>query len=177
VIFTPLFNNCLLRNRNKRGKDYWATVALALLLFVLFDFIQFRDVSVVNSLDMTSPTLDLGYFQIVLPRSYAWFSEKALKQNPEHTILEILPFALTIVSALLGIWRRVLSMRYNLKQGYSRKLKLFVREKIKMIDEAEINLATVDRNGTLLPRLVNKNAQIVKRHRAIHEANARKKVI
>ena len=49
-------------------------------------------------------------------------------------------------------------MRYNLKQGYSRKLKLFVREKIKMIDEAEINLTTVDRNGTLLPRLVNKNA-------------------
>ena len=56
-------------------------------------------------------------------------------------------------------------------------MKLFVREKIKIADEAEINLETVDRSGMLLPRKVNKNAQIVKRHRAIHEANTRKNVI
>lgn len=68
-------------------------------------------------------------------------------------------------------------MRYTLKQGYIRKLKLFVREKIKILDEAEINLKTVDRSGNLLPRKVNKNAHIVKRHRAIYEGNARKKVI
>jgi len=56
-------------------------------------------------------------------------------------------------------------------------MKLFVRETIKMVDEAEINLETVDRSAMLHPRKVNRNAQIVKRHRAIHEANARKNVI
>ena len=68
-------------------------------------------------------------------------------------------------------------MKYTLKHGYIRKLKLFVREKIKMVDEAEINLTTVDMNGMLFPRKINKNAQIIRRHRAIHEANARKNVI
>ncbi len=55
-------------------------------------------------------------------------------------------------------------------------MKLFVREKIKIIDEAEINLETVDRSGNLFPRKVNRNAQIVKRHRAIHEGANRKKI-
>lgn len=55
-------------------------------------------------------------------------------------------------------------------------MKLFVREKIKIADEAEINLETVDRSGMLLPRKVNRNAQIVKRHRAIHEGNTRKNI-
>ena len=56
-------------------------------------------------------------------------------------------------------------------------MKLWVREKIQIIDEAEINLETVDRSGNLLPRKVNRNACIVKRHRAIYEGMARKKVI
>lgn len=68
-------------------------------------------------------------------------------------------------------------MRYTLKQGYIRKIKLWVREKIKIIDEAEINLAMVDRSGNLHPRKVSRNAHIIKRHRAIYEGNARKKVI
>ena len=68
-------------------------------------------------------------------------------------------------------------MRYTLKQGYIRKLKLFGREKIKMVDEAEINLTTVDLSGMLFPRKINKNSHIIRRHRAMHEANARKNVI
>ncbi len=68
-------------------------------------------------------------------------------------------------------------MKYTLKMGYIRKLKLFVREKIKILDEAEINLETVDHSGMLHPRKINRNAQIVKRHRAIHEGNVRKNVI
>jgi hypothetical protein len=67
-------------------------------------------------------------------------------------------------------------MRYTLKQGYIRKLKLFVREKIKILDEAEINLETVDKSGMLHPRKVNRNAHIVKRHRAYHEATSRKNI-
>ena len=51
---------------------------------------------------------------------------------------------LTLISAVAGTWRRLLSMKYTLKQGYIRKMKLFVREKIKILDEAEINLETVD---------------------------------
>jgi hypothetical protein len=67
-------------------------------------------------------------------------------------------------------------MRYTLKQGYVRKLKLFVREKIKILDEAEINLETVDKSGMLHPRKINRNAHIVKRHRAYHEATSRKNI-
>jgi len=52
----------LLRNRNKRVKEHLGTIGAAILLYVLFDFVQFRDVSVVNSLDITSPTLDFEYF-------------------------------------------------------------------------------------------------------------------
>ena len=63
-----------------------------------------------------------------------------------------------------------------MKQGYIRKLKLFVREKIKILDEAEINLETVDKSGMLHPRKVNRNSQIVKRHRAYHEATQRKNI-
>jgi hypothetical protein len=88
----------------------------------------------------------------------------------------VLPFVLTLLSATLAVFKRVLAMRYTLKQGYIRKMKLFVREKIKILDEAEINLSKLDRNGNLQPRRVLKNAHIVKRHRAIHEAAARKKV-
>lgn len=68
-------------------------------------------------------------------------------------------------------------MKYNLKQGYVRKMQVFVTEKIKILDEAEINLQKVDRSGNLLPRKVNRNSNIVKRHKAIHEGAARKKVI
>jgi hypothetical protein len=68
-------------------------------------------------------------------------------------------------------------MKFTLKQGYLRKLKLYVREKIKILDEAEINLETVDHSGMLHPRKINRNAQIVKRHRAIHEGNARKNIV
>ena len=56
-------------------------------------------------------------------------------------------------------------------------MKLWVREKVKIIDEAEINLNTVDRSGNLLPRKVNKNAHVVKRYKAVHEGHARKAVI
>ena len=84
---------------------------------------------------------------------------------------------LTLVSGVLSIWRRVLSMHYTLKQGYIRKLKLHVREKIKILDEAEINLSTVDKSGNLLARKVSKNAQVVRRHRAVYEGTARKKVV
>lgn len=90
---------------------------------------------------------------------------------------ELLPFFLTLFSAVFGISRRLLSMRFTLKQGYIRKIKVFVSEKVKIIDEAEINLQTVDKSGNLLPRKVNKNANIVKRYRAIHEGTERKKVI
>jgi hypothetical protein len=107
---------------------------------------------------MATPTLDLGYFQIVLPRDYAWFSQEALSKNPEHIFLEILPLICTIISAIFGIWRRILTMKYTLKMGYIRKLKLFVREKIKILDEAEINLETVDHSGMLHPRKINRNA-------------------
>jgi hypothetical protein len=57
-----------------------------------------------------------------------------------------------------------------------RKLRLFVREKIKILDEAEINLERVDRSGNLLPRKINRNSHIVKRHKALFEANQKKKV-
>lgn len=53
---------------------------------------------------------------------------------------------------------------------------MFVREKIKILDEAEINLETVDKSGMMHPRKVNKNAHIVKRHRAYHEATSRKNI-
>jgi len=45
-----------------------------------------------------------------------------------------------VLSAVVGVWRRLLCMKYTLKQGYIRKMKLWVREKIKIVDEAEINL-------------------------------------
>ena len=47
-------------------------------------------------------------------------------------------------------------MKYTLIQGYNRKMKLYVREKVKIIDDAEIDLNTVDKSGNLLPRKVNK---------------------
>ena len=56
-------------------------------------------------------------------------------------------------------------------------MKLWVREKVKIIDEAEINLQKVDKSGNLLPRKVAKNSQIMKRYRAIYEGQERKKVI
>lgn len=67
-------------------------------------------------------------------------------------------------------------MRYTLKQGYVRKQKLWVREKVKIIDEAEINLELVDRSANLLPRKVARNSHIARRYRAVHEGQARKKV-
>lgn len=75
-----------------------------------------------------------------------------METNPNYYGQEFLPFFLTVISAVTGSWRRLLSMRYTLKQGYVRKLKLFVREKIKILDEAEINLETVDKSGMLHPR-------------------------
>lgn len=68
-------------------------------------------------------------------------------------------------------------MKYTLIQGYNRKMKLYVREKVKIIDDAEIDLNTVDKSGNLLPRKVNKNAHVVRRYRAVHEGHARKAVI
>lgn len=115
--------------------------------------------------------------QLTIPRAYNYFSSAAISQNPNYYAQEIIPLLLTLISATLATWRRLLNMRYTLQQGYIRKMKLFVREKIKIIEEAEINLATVDRSGNLLPRKINRNANVVKRHRAVHEAQARKKVI
>ena len=86
----------------------------------------------------------------------------------------MIPFCLTVVSAVVGVWRRILSMKYTLKQGYIRKKKLWVREKIKIVDEAEINLQQVDKSGNLLPRKVHKNSNVVKRFRAIHDGALRK---
>ena len=56
-------------------------------------------------------------------------------------------------------------------------MKLFVSEKIKILDEAEINLQTVDKSGNLLPRKISRNSHVIKRFRAIHEGGARRNVI
>lgn len=89
----------------------------------------------------------------------------------------MIPFLLTIFSAIFSTWKRLLSMRYTLKQGHIRKMKLFVSERIKILDEAEINLQMVDKSGNLLPRKVSRNSHVMRRFRAVHEGGARKKVI
>lgn len=114
--------------------------------------------------------------ELTIPRAYNYGSAAAISQNPNYYGQEVIPLLLTLISATLAVWRRLLNMRYTLQQGYIRKMKLFVKEKIEIIEEAEINLATVDRSGNLLPRKVNRNSNVVKRHRAVHEANARRKV-
>jgi hypothetical protein len=80
VIFTPVFNAQILKNRNKRMGEYFATVGYAFLLYFLFDFVIFRDAAAVtNNLNLQAPMLDLYYFQILLPRCYCWFSADTLK--------------------------------------------------------------------------------------------------
>jgi hypothetical protein len=179
LILTPILNNYILRNKNKDKGRYFRTIGFAVFLFVLFDFITFESSSAVtNTLDLASPMAFIGgNMQLTIPRAYNYFSSAAISQNPNYYAQEIIPLLLTLISATLATWRRLLNMRYTLQQGYIRKMKLFVREKIKIIEEAEINLATVDRSGNLLPRKINRNANVVKRHRAVHEAQARKKVI
>lgn len=60
VIFTPIFNATILKNRNKRMGEYLATIAYSFLLYFLFDFVIFKDAAAVtNSLNLESPTLDL----------------------------------------------------------------------------------------------------------------------
>ena len=71
LIFTPLYNYMLLRNKLKNKGQYFSTVALGLLLFFIFDFVYFDNASaVVNSLDLESPYTDFGYFQLRIPRAY-----------------------------------------------------------------------------------------------------------
>jgi hypothetical protein len=67
-------------------------------------------------------------------------------------------------------------MKYTLTQGYIRKMKLYVKEKVNIIDKAEVNLQHVDKSGNLLPRKVLKNSHIVRRFRALHEGHDRQKV-
>jgi hypothetical protein len=146
---------------------------------VVFDLVSLNEATGdASPLDLRSPYLDIaGYVQIGIPRFYYYFSSLAQEGNPQNYGQEIIPFILTLVSAVLATCKRLLSMRYNLKQGYIRKMKLFVSEKIKILDEAEINLQTVDKSGNLLPRKISRNSHVIKRFRAIHEGGARRNVI
>ena len=171
-----MFNKVLLRNKIKDRGLYARTVTFAVFIYLFYEFVTFNDSSVY--VDSTTPMVDFGgYFQLTIPRAYNYFSQLAISENPTYYPQEIIPFLLTLLSATLTTWKRILSMKYNLKQGYVRKMQVFVTEKIKILDEAEINLQKVDRSGNLLPRKVSRNSNIVKRHRAIHEGAARKKVI
>lgn len=154
-------------------------MGFALLLYVIFDFVTLNSsTGDAAPMDLNSPYLDVGgYFQIGIPRAYNYFSDVAMWTNPDFYAQEVIPFVLTLFSAILCTWKRLLSMRYTLKQGHIRKMKLFVSEKIKILDEAEINLQMVDKSGNLLPRKVSRNSHIMRRFRAVHEGGARKKVI
>jgi hypothetical protein len=173
---TPILNRFLMGNKDKRKFENARTVGFALVLLIIFEFVSFDADSINRSLVYYYYDIG-GYFQIYIPRGYDFGSDQSLDYNPWHYGQDVLPFLLTIIAAVLSSYKRILSMRYTLKQGYIRKMKLFVREKIKIIDEAEINLSKVDKSGNLLPRKVSKQAMIIKRFKGVHEANQKKKLI
>ena len=63
-------------------------------------------------------------------------------------------------------------MRFVLKEGQKRKLKLQSKENYGLKNESEINLdyLTKDRAKLLIPRRVLKSSQVFKRYRAVYEA-------
>lgn len=176
MIATPILNQVILRNKIKDKGSYFRVVAFCLFLYFCFTFVTFPQANMVNNQADFRAQSNLAPIDITVPRAYLWFSSDSKAQNPDSYFQEVIPFALTVLSAIVGVWRRLLCMQYTLKQGYIRKMKLWVREKIKIIDEAEINLQQVDLSGNLLPRKVLRNAHVVRRHRAIFEGGNMKKV-
>ena len=138
-----------------------------LILYAFMDFVY------LGSLQPNSPDSYVivwnyfQYFYIVYPQSYAFF------KSPYDSLNQlILPFAFTVIASIVGPLKQILNMRFMLKEGQRRKLKLSSKENYGLMNESEINLEylTKDRAKLLIPRRVLRSSQVCKRYRAVYEA-------